>query len=131
MLQHKKREGKIIPHGISLEKHEMDTILVFTEMGYDVELIRPSCTPNSKRPDFLMGGQAWEAKSPQGNSKSTLEHIFKKAARQSKNVIIDLRRTKIDDAAALNQLERLWNNSKRIKYLKIVTKRQGVVDFKR
>lgn len=131
MLQNKKQEGKIIPHGVSLEKHEMDTILVFTEIGYDVELIRPSCTPNSRRPDFLMGEQTWEAKSPQGNSKSTLEHVFKKAARQSKNIIIDLRRTKISDTTALSQLEKLWSNSKSIQHLKIVTKHQGIVDFKR
>ena len=37
MLRMKK--GKIIPNGVILEKHEYKTILLFTEMGSDVELI--------------------------------------------------------------------------------------------
>lgn len=30
--------GKIIPNGVSLEKHENDTVVYFTDLGYDIEL---------------------------------------------------------------------------------------------
>lgn len=100
MRRRKINGGRITPHGIPLERHEMETILVFTELGYDIELIRPSSTPNAKRADFLMSGLEWEAKCPQGSSRSTLEHVFKKAIRQSENIIIDLRRTQLCDKNA-------------------------------
>lgn len=38
------RRGNIIPNGVVLEKHEYKTILLFTEMEKDVELIPRSKT---------------------------------------------------------------------------------------
>ena len=99
--------GKIIPNGVSLEKHESDTAVFFTNLGFNVELIPPSNTPKSKSPDFIMNGKAWEMKSPQGKSRVTVEHAFKRAAKQSENIIIDLRRTKIPSNQSKISLEKL------------------------
>ena len=46
--------GKITPNGVSLEKHENDTVVFFTNLGYNIELIPPSNTPKAKTPDFMM-----------------------------------------------------------------------------
>lgn len=124
-----KEQGRITPNGVALEKHEMDTVVVFTELGYDIELIAPSNTPNNKCPDIKMNGCVWEIKSPTGDSKSTLEHIFKKAAKKCDSVIIDLRRTKIKDADALLIIKKLFNGSRRVKRLKVVLKSREVIDF--
>ena len=59
----RQRVGKIIPHGVKPEPHELDTILFFTERGKDVELIPISHTPKVKSPDFYMDGLVWEMKS--------------------------------------------------------------------
>lgn len=125
----KNKSGKIIPNGVSLEKHELDTVLVFTELGNDVELIRVSFIPHAKSPDVIIFGKTWEMKSPTGHSDSTMEHCFKKAARQSENIIIDLRRTKIQDKVALGQLKYLFERSKRIKRMKVIPKNKKIVDF--
>lgn len=129
MKRRKKKGGKIIPNGVSLEKHELDTLLVFTELGCNVELVPVSLTPCTKSPDVIIGGKTWEMKSPIGHSKSTLEHCFKKAARQSENIIIDLRRTKLKQQNAISQLEYQFYHSKRIKCMKIVTKKAKILDF--
>lgn len=42
MRQQKQKVGKIIPHGVRLQQHEYDTVLYFTELGKEVELIKPS-----------------------------------------------------------------------------------------
>ncbi len=123
------KSGKIIPNGVSLEKHELDTVLVFTQLGIDVEFIAISSTPHTKSPDLLMSGKIWEMKSPIGHSKSTLEHCFKKAAKQSENIIIDLRRLKIRNDLAISQLKYLFSKSRRVKSLKAITKRAEVLDF--
>ncbi len=73
--------GKIIPNGVSLEKHENETIVFFTNLGRNIELIPPSNIPKTKTPDFTMDGKSWEMKSPQGKSRVTVEHASKRAAK--------------------------------------------------
>lgn len=123
--------GKITPNGVSLEKHENDTVVFFTNLGHNIELIPPSNTPKAKTPDFMMDGKAWEMKSPQGKSRVTVEHAFKRAAKQSENIIIDLRRTKTPTDQTKTTLEKLFKASRRVRNLKIITREQQLIDLKK
>lgn len=123
--------GKITPNGVSLEKHENDTVVFFTNLGHNIELIPPSNTPKAKTPDFMMDSKAWEMKSPQGKSRVTVEHAFKRAAKQSENIIIDLRRTKMPTDQTKTALERLFKTSRRVRNLKVITREQQLLDFKK
>jgi len=124
------KTGKIIPNGIMLEKHEYETILFLTNLGYDIELIRPSNMPKMKTPDFNMLGKSWEAKSPQGKNLTTIEHAFKRAAKQSENIILDLKRTKIPTKRAVEYIQKLFNASRRVKNLLVITKENKLIDFR-
>ena len=121
--------GKITPNGVSLEKHENDTVVFFTNLGHNIELIPPSNTPKAKT--LMMDGKAWEMKSPQGKSRVTVEHAFKRAAKQSENIIIDLRRTKIPTNQTKTALEKLFGSSRRVRNLKVITREQQLLDFKK
>ena len=123
------RKGKIIPNGVSLEKHEYDTVLFLTTIGYDIELIPPSHVPSVKTPDFIMDGLQWEMKSPKGKSRSTLEHAFQSAVKQSENIVFDLRRTDIPLEKALTTLSRLMNTSKKARKFSVITKQQKLIHF--
>lgn len=101
------KKGKIIPNGVILEKHEYKTILLFTEMGSDIELIPKSDKKGVRTPDIIMDGLKWEMKSPKGKGRWLLENTLQKAVRQSPNVIIDLDRIKF---IRLN-VYRSWKNS--------------------
>ncbi len=46
--------GSVIPHGVKPAPHEWETILFFTELGKDVELIMPSNTPYNKNADYSL-----------------------------------------------------------------------------
>ena len=61
-----------------------------------VEFIIPVDDYKRKSPDILMFGITWEVKSPKGTSKSTIENQFRRGSKQSRNIIIDTRRTKLD-----------------------------------
>ena len=126
-----KKRGKIIPNGVSLEKHENETIVFFTDLGYDIELIPASNSPKAKTPDFMMSGAAWEMKSPQGKSKSSLEHIFKKATKQSENIVIDLSHSKMKEEIAVKEIERCFNQSGSCRKLKIITKSRRLLEYKK
>ncbi|MBQ9016977.1 hypothetical protein IJ103_01895 [Candidatus Saccharibacteria bacterium] len=124
-----KKIGKITPNGVFLERHEYNTVLFLTNLGYDISLIPPSHIPNVRTPDFTMDGLRWEMKSPKGKSRSTLEHAFQSAAKQSENIIFDLRRIDFPEEKSLCILSRLMTTSKRAKKLGVITKSQKIIWF--
>lgn len=114
--------GKLEAHGINLQVHELSTIEFFLERGKNIELVVPSNTPHNKNADCIMDGLFWEMKCPMGKSLATVEHLFRKAVRQSENVIFDLRYLRMGDTKAVGLLSRLFVMSKRARRIKIITK---------
>ena len=125
------KRGKIIPNGVILEKHEYKTVLVFTEMGYDVELIPKSNIKNVHTPDIKMNGIEWEMKAPKGEGRWLLENTIQKAAKQSSNIIIDLQRIKIHQTKCLAEIEKQFYKSKRAKILIVITKSKKIIEFRK
>ena len=77
--------------------HEVNMASVLAEhYQTEVEFIVPISDYKRKTADIKMLGVEWELKCPTGNSKSTIEHQFRRASKQAKNIIIDTRRTKLD-----------------------------------
>ncbi len=123
------KKGNLKTNGIHLQDHEYATVKLFLKEGFDIELIPPVRIKDVRTPDFTMGGISWEMKSPEGGSKSTIRHTIKHAVTQSSNLIIDLRRCRIDDNLAIKELEQHFKLSKRIRRMKIVTKNLIILDF--
>ena len=129
MLRMKK--GKIIPNGVILEKHEYKTILLFTEMGIDIELIPKSEKKGVHAPDIVMNGLRWEMKSPKGEGRYLMQNTIQKAVKQSRNVIVDLRRAKRSQERCLQELEKEFGSSKNLQKLKVITKSRKILDFEK
>lgn len=101
------KPGKIIiPVGVYPEKHELETVNVFVALGYTVEFLTPIYVKGVFSPDILMDGKIWEMKCPCGNSKMAIEKHFRKAAKQSENIIFDLRRTELCEKIAVSKVKR-------------------------
>ena len=88
------------------DKSEFAVAKYFAELGKDIMFIPPSAIPGQHRPDILMDGVEWEIKCPEGSSKRTIENNMRKAIKQSCNIIFDLRRIKLSEAQAINQLKK-------------------------
>lgn len=116
-------------NGVHLKNHEYLTVKTLLDLGYDVELIPPSNIKGLKMPDIMLQGQAWEMKSPQGNGKNLFKNTLQNASHQSQNVIIDLRRCKVDEEIALKDLKHYFLFSKRLKKMKIILQNQEILDF--
>ena len=125
------KKGRIIPNGVILEKHEYKTILLFTEMGIDVELIPKSERKGIHAPDIMMDGLKWEIKSPKGNGKYLMQNTIQRAVKQSKNVVVDLRRAKRSQERCLRELRKEFDCSRSLQRLKVVTKTCKVLDFEK
>ncbi len=126
------RMGKtIIPFGVYPEKHELTTAAVFLKQGFDVEFIKPKRTKGAKNTDMRFNGVDWEAKSPLGNGKKTVEKQLQRAGKQSKNIIIDSRGTKLDDEYLEKELRKKYALVRSIKKLILIKKTGDTVEFNR
>ena len=86
---------------------------------------------DNKTPDFLIKGLYWELKSPTGNGKYNLQHALRSAAKQSENVIIDARFSKIHINKIKNELNYQFKRSRNIKRLLLIDKQKNVVEISR
>jgi hypothetical protein len=134
MGDNKKVFGKIIILGGAIpEKHELETANILAAMGKDIEFLPPSYAKGIFSPDLLMDGQRWEMKSPCGCSKRTIENNFRRAQKQSENIIFDLRRIGLDENVAISKIKRELSlqRSGKIRRIIIITKNNKILDFKR
>ena len=127
----KMKNGKIIPNGVTLEKHEFKTVLLITKHGINVELIPKSNRYGVHTPDIIINGIAWEIKSPIGDGKYTIQNTIQRAIKQSKYIIVDLRRTKRHQQKCIRELKNEFNKSKNLKQLIVITKTGRILDFKK
>lgn len=124
--------NKIIFEGQSqgqLRPHEINVILLLLDY-FDVNItcVNPGL---GKTPDLRIKGVEWELKSPQGAGSRTIENILKKAVKQSKNIVLDFSRIKMNSNQAIARTKHYIHNNKHgIKKLIIVTKNHKVIDFK-
>lgn len=121
----------ILPKKNNFKKHEIETAKFFVKLGKNVEFLLPSYTKGVSSPDIKMDGILWEIKSPVGNSRQTIEKIFKIAQKQSKNVIFDLRRISMDEAKAMSKIQREFNLRRGIKRILVIKKDKKLIDLTR
>ncbi len=84
--------GKVVvPANANPWPHELRVAKILALAGYAVEFIPET---NTKTADILLDGIEFEIKSPKSANANSLEHILKKAVKQSCNIIIDTSRMK-------------------------------------
>ena len=125
------KKGKIIPNGVVLKTHENATVVLLTDVGFDVELIPKSNVKGVHTPDLIMSDLRWEMKSPKGEGKYLMANTIQRAVKQSQNVIVDLRRTKRYQDKCLSELRKEFEKSNSLKRLKVITKNKKILDFKK
>ena len=118
------RKGRIDISELNVppEKHEYETAKYFADRGFDVKFIRPSDIKGATSPDFEMAGKIWETKSPIKFSKSSFEDNFKKASKQSENLIFDLRRLNKGDEKRYYHGIQIRKKARKIKTLLVISK---------
>lgn len=123
------RQGVIIANGVVLQTHEIATVVLLSSLGYDVKLIPKSNRRGEKTPDIEMSGSLWEIKCPKGSGKWLIKNTIQRASHQSENIILDLRRVKLHQTKCIQEIERYFTMSKRIKQIKVIMKTKKVLDF--
>jgi len=125
------KKGKIIPNGVVLKTHENATVVFLTEQGYDIELIPKSNVTGVHSPDIIMNRLKWEMKAPKGEGKYLINNTIQKAVKQSRNIIIDLRRTKRHQSKCLREIENEFKKSNSVDRIIVITKKSKKLVFER
>jgi hypothetical protein len=123
------KQGRITPNGVVLHTHENATVVFLTQQGYDIELLQPVQRKSARTPDIRMQNLDWEMKCPTGKSANTIKRAFKTALRQSKNIIFDLRNSKMPDKTNIAKLEKEFSDIRSAKHLIVITKSRKMLDF--
>lgn len=125
-----KKYRVIIPQGVHPvpEKFELSAAsLLLNFFQSDITFLPVT---SIRTPDIEVNGEKWEIKSPVGNGKYTIQRQFQRAAKQSQNVIIDARQTRIHIARVRREVAYQANLAKSIKQVLLIEKTGKVVRLK-
>jgi len=114
------------------EQHELDAAYVLANHYQStVEFILPVNDYKRKTADIVLLGAEWELKCPIGVSKATIENQFRTASKQSKNLIIDTRRTKLEYDIIVKRV--LFEITKRpyMKKIVLIDKNEKVIEIQK
>ena len=107
--------------------HEMSAAIILAHhFKSDITFLRPQ---TDKTPDIAVGSTKWEIKSPRGNSKKTIENNLRVARKQSRNIVIDLRRMKMHQKRATARINFFLANPHHFKRVVIITKSRKVIEI--
>ena len=110
--------------------HEVDVAKILaTHYKTTVEFIMPIDDYKRKTPDIKMHGVLWEIKTPKGKAKSTISNQLRRGSKQSGNLIIDTRHTKIKYIEIERRIIFGVSNSKSIKKVILLNKSGKVVEL--
>lgn len=111
--------------------HELATAHLLSTYGIDVTFLKEVYEDGKHNPDVQMLGGIWEFKAPKGASESsTISSQFKRARKQSRNLVLDLRRTPLDDELAIGQAVRRFRGQTKISGIIIIDK-HGLLTVRR
>lgn len=126
-MQQNRKNGTFIVSGRKIWPHELRVAEILTLAGHNIEFIEES---NLHTADILLDGIEFEIKSPKTSNSNSLEHLLKKALRQSFNIIIDTSRMKNSrDDNIRKFLIAQAKSRKQIKKLIMITKRGQIIDI--
>lgn len=126
----KKRGKIIIPEGVQVWPHELETAKVLACHGHTVEFLRAVDRKGKYSADCLIDDDIWEMKAPRASNLKAVERNLKRGRWQSCLIVFDSRRMKgVPDKAIEQELRRRFVEIKEIKRIKFINRHSQVVDI--
>lgn len=108
-------------------KNEMDVAeWLKKNFGGEIEINpRISEPENVKVPDYYFRHKRFDLKEINGNGKNTIDTAIKSKKEQAENFILDIKKSKLEDAEILRQVEKIYNSKNREWVNTIIIKRNN------
>jgi hypothetical protein len=121
----------IVPNNVKPkpEPHEIEAAEIISEhFRSDVKFIKRSANKSADI-KVLKTGVMWEIKSPTGKGKHNIQHNVQDAAKQSANVVLDSRRSKIHQSKFKSEAKHQFQIVARAKKMLVITKAHEVLEI--
>ena len=126
----KKNIDVVIPDGYKLGKKEREAAWILANhYNTIVRALRPSNNFMEKTADFVIGNDYYELKTPVSPQVRSIEKHIRIAAKQSENVIIDSRKTKITQKRMVEICNDQLTYIKSLKKIVLIVNKKIVLDF--
>ena len=119
----------IVPRDVFPKPDEKEMSAAYILLEYFKDDVRFIPRNNCKTPDLLIGRTEWELKAPTGSGKRNLQHTVSRAVKQSRNIIIDARFSKIHISRIKAYLFAEVKRNRQIKHLLLIDKQKKVIDI--
>ena len=126
-----KNVGKIIiPDGVDVWPHELESAKVLIRYGHIVEFLKAIDQKGKQTADCLIDGSTLEMKAPTASNIKSVERNLKRGKWQSCRIVFDSRRMKyVPDKAIERELRKRFAEIKEIEKIKFINRHGQVIDI--
>ncbi len=126
-----KNVGKIIiPDGVDVWPHELESAKVLIRYGHIVEFLKAIDQKGKQTADCLIDGSTLEMKAPKASNIKSVERNLKRGKWQSCRIVFDSRRMKyVPDKAIERELRKRFAEIKEIEKIKFINRHGQVIDI--
>jgi hypothetical protein len=119
-----------VPDGYKPKKVEINAAWILARhYKTTVKILRPTMGYKEKTPDFIVGNVKFELKTPTSAKVEKIEGLIREAVRQSENVVLDGRKTKIHEKRLVEICKDRLKHIKKVKKIALIINKKKVLDF--
>jgi len=129
-MSKKKTIDVLVPDGYKPRKVEKEAAWILARHYRTVvRILRPTMKYLEKTPDFLINDAVYELKTPTSNKVEKIEWLIRQATKQSENVVLDGRKTKIHEKRLIEICKDRLKHIKKAKKIVLIVNDKKVLDF--
>jgi hypothetical protein len=128
-----KRKGEVlIPDGMKPKRDEISAAWILAEhYSVTVKFLREVNRFMQKTPDFDIGGEKCELKTPESSQAKKIIERIRSGVKQSPIIIVDSRKTKIIDKRMIELAEEALKEIRAVRKIILITKNKKVIEFEK
>jgi hypothetical protein len=129
-MTRKKIIDVLIPDGYKPRKVEREAAWILARHYKTVvQILRPTMGYKEKTADFQIGDDLYELKTPISTKAEKVEWMIRNGAKQSKNVVLDGRKTKIHEKRLVEICKDRLKRIKKVRKIILIINKKKVLDF--
>ena len=126
----RKQYDVILPHNHKIRTAELEAAgILANHFKANVRVIKKSERFKESSADFEIDGTMYELKSPITSSTRSINNLIQSATKQSRNVVIDIRKSKITEKKMIQICNERLKSLKKIKKIVLIVDKKIVLEF--
>ena len=126
----KKEYDVIVPSNLKIRPTEFETAQILANhFKTTVRVLPQSKGFKETSADFIIDGNTYELKSPVTSSVRSINNLIQLATKQSRNVVIDIRKSKITEKKMIPICNERLKTLKKLRKIVIIVNKKIVLEF--